>query len=161
MRVWEKAVELGIPVLAHGGPHQEEMYRHMPPNSLFEKEPAAPAEWFAVVREFPQLRLVLAHLAGAAWYHDDVVKLLREHPNVMLDNSLWYLGMNAEEFVSFIGEVGPDRIMFGSDYPGGNTLKDIERFWELSLDDEAKQMIAWRNATSFFNLPTPTLKEDV
>jgi len=159
MRVWEKALELGIPVLAHGGPHQEEMYRHTPPNSLYENEPAAPAEWLTVVREFPQLRLVLAHLGGAAWYRNDVLKLLQENPNVMLDNSLWYLGMSAEEFVSFVGEVGPDRIMFGSDYPGGNTRKDIELFWKLPLDDEAREMIAWRNAASFFDLPL--IKEKV
>jgi uncharacterized protein len=157
MQLWKRVVELGIPVLAHGGPHQEEMYRHVEPHSLFECEPAAPGEWLPVVREYPDLKLVLAHLGGAAWYRDDVLTLLDQGPNVRLDNALWTLGMNDDEFVSFIRKVGAERVMFGSDHPGAGVRIDTKRFWNLPLTEEERALIGWRNAADFFNLAVPEL----
>lgn len=152
MRIWETALELQVPVLAHGGPHQEEMYRHLSPNSLFEREHAAPSEWLPVVREFPDLKLVLAHLGGAAWYKDDLMRLLEQGPNVLLDTSLWTLGLSADGLTELINEVGPERIVFGSDYPGSDARRDVADFERLSLSAEAREMIGWKNAVRFFGL---------
>ena len=154
MNLW-KRVELGIPVLAHGGPHQEEMYKHLQPHSLFECEPAAPSEWLPVVREFPDLKLVLAHVGGAAWYRDDVLTLLDQGENIRLDNALWDLGMNDLDFVSFIRQVGPERVMFGSDHPGAGVRIDVKRFWDLPLTEEERALIGWRNAAEFFGVAVP------
>ncbi|MGE0538649.1 MAG: amidohydrolase family protein [Dehalococcoidia bacterium] len=152
MRLWETALDLQIPVLAHGGPHQEEMYRHILPNTLFEREHAAPNEWLPVVREFPDLKLILAHLGGAAWYRDDIFALLAESPNVYLDTSLWRLGMRSDELVTFIGEVGADRILFGTDYPGSDARKDVACFADLPLPAEDRDKIASCNAARLFGL---------
>jgi len=47
---------------------------------------------------------------------------------------------------SLIREVGPDRVMFGSDYPFVEPKAAIRRVLELDLSEDEKERILWKNA---------------
>jgi predicted TIM-barrel fold metal-dependent hydrolase len=109
LRVYELCADLDLTVLAHSGP--------APGGAPF-AEPGAFAE---VARAVPDLRLVVAHLGGAAWRQ--APDLARRHPRVMFDLSeivAWVGAPNAPsaaDLVRLVREIGVERVLFGSDFP--------------------------------------------
>lgn len=146
---YEKVIELNIPILSHCGQNTEEMYTRLPSG---EPEYSEPRHWRPVLEDFPQLRLVLAHVAGAATFWDDAVSLMHDFPNVAADTSLFPRLMPAERLMEFIKTVGPDRVMYGSDFPGADAVDDTRRLLSLPFNDSDREMILWQNASRFFSL---------
>ena len=113
--IYERAVRLGLPIIFHQG------------TSYLGREAALEESWPVrldrVAREYPELRLVIAHL-GYPW-GGEVVALLRKHPQVYADCSAlafrpWFLFnslLNAHEYGVL------DKVLFGSDYPGMTTVR--------------------------------------
>ena len=107
-RVHTRAQELGLPILTH---------------SAFQGMANTPMEWAspilydAVAREFPDLKIILAHI-GLPWFADAMV-VARKHPNVFTDVS----GLNQKPWwlyqaLALFLEVGSlDKVLFGSDMP--------------------------------------------
>ena len=143
--IYETCMELDIPVLAHSGPSRgNEQYG----------EPSAFAE---VLGAFPRLRVVLAHMGGGAW------RQLREiadaYPNVCFDCCeiiQWTGGSNAateRELAQLIHDVGPERVMMGSDFPWYDLDHNVERVMELPLlSKEEKEAILGANALKLLGL---------
>jgi uncharacterized protein len=71
------------------------------------------ADLAAMVRRFPDNRFVVAH-AGVQ-YFEDAVALARGQPNVWLDTSSYFV--TATKLRRLVTEVGPAKLVFGSDYP--------------------------------------------
>lgn len=108
MRVYEAADELGLPVMFHQGAV------FMPRGVL---EVANPALLDKVARDFPELRIVVAH-AGQPWY-TETVALMYKHRNVFADLSArfhrpWQLH---NILLAAIDYKVADRILFGTDFP--------------------------------------------
>lgn len=101
--IYRACAELGLPVIFHGGragiepeyTHQFTLIRH----------------YEGALRAFPDVQFVLAH-AGARDV-EDAIALADRYPN------LWYgtHGQGVTMLARLIKEVGPDRLMFGSDWP--------------------------------------------
>jgi predicted TIM-barrel fold metal-dependent hydrolase len=90
-----------LPVIIHTGTFPFPLCEGA--NDVFALEP--------VIRAFPEVPIVLAHIG---WdQHDAVIALGRDYPNVYTDTS-W---QPAEIIKEALEGFGPDRVMFGSDFP--------------------------------------------
>ncbi|MGQ9572952.1 MAG: amidohydrolase family protein [Dehalococcoidia bacterium] len=138
---YQKVEELGLPIIAHSGAAAllEDPEQH-----------ARPANFVDVLRNFPALTLVLAHMARG--YLDETLEIMQTYPNVYLDTSGAIEGtvtphmMPDEEAVAMIRRVGPDRVLFGSDWPWFHPIKDAQRIDALPLTADEKRLIFYENA---------------
>jgi predicted TIM-barrel fold metal-dependent hydrolase len=82
---------------------------------------ARPTEFGPVLERWPHLRLILAHLGGAAW--TETAALAEAYPEVVFDLSEiveWAASPTAPDpaaLVALIRDIGADRVMLGSDFP--------------------------------------------
>ncbi|HEY4277374.1 MAG TPA: amidohydrolase family protein [Conexibacter sp.] len=110
-RVYEKAAQLGLPVVVHTGqeigPLRSECTR-----PILVDQPS---------NDFPEVTFVLAH-AGMAWWQE-AAEIAWHHPNVYLDIAYWqskflrYPEGFAHELRTLISTAGKERVMFGTDWP--------------------------------------------
>ena len=110
---YKKAEELGIVLDIHTG------FCWVPPGK---SKYALPIQIDDVARDFPELRIVAFHMGYP--YCDDLNMVALGHPNVYLCLSLlvpWAVSA-PRKFAKILGEalrfVGPDRILWGTDYAG-------------------------------------------
>jgi predicted TIM-barrel fold metal-dependent hydrolase len=142
---YHKIEELGLPIITHSGnfPQVDEEY-------------ARPANFVDVIRNFPGLTLVLAHMGRG--YLDETVEIVQTYPNVYLDSSAAIEGtmpshvLSDEEAVAIIRRVGCDRVLFGSDWPWFHPIKDAQRVDSLPLTAEEKRLIFYENAQRVLKL---------
>ncbi len=115
-----------------------------------------------VAEEYPDLKLICAHLGGHApflpgrWL-DEAIELASNSDNIYLDISAIYV----EELIQkAIAEIGADKLLFGSDYPAitgfcdhHTGLKNCVRwFASLEIPFTAKQKIFGENARKLLEL---------
>jgi len=110
-----------------------------------------------VLKAFPELRLVLAHMGGGAWRQ--ILELAQVHPNVYFDLAeiIELTGApNAptdRELAQLIQDVGSERVMMGSDFPWYDIGHGAERIMELPLlSKEQKEAILGANAIRILKL---------
>lgn len=143
--IYETCVDLDIPIVAHSGPA-----RSGPQYA----EPRAFAE---MLRAFPRLRVVLAHLGGGAWRQ--TAEIARAFPNASFDCCeilAWIGASNApdeHQFARLIKEVGAERVLMGSDFPWYDLDYSVERIMGLPLlSREEKTAILGGNAVRLLRL---------
>jgi hypothetical protein len=113
---------------------------------------ARPRRWLPVLREFPKLRLVLAHMGGGFW--DEAMEVCRRHPTVLLDTAIALCGhvtgaqtwLDDARAVAMVRAVGARRVLFGSDYPWVDPAGDVQRIQALPLTEEERLAILGGNA---------------
>jgi predicted TIM-barrel fold metal-dependent hydrolase len=127
--MYEKALELGIPVMVHTGPEPKPLYsRHCQPVYVDD-----------VAADFPDLTIILAHAGLSAWWQE-AAGIASVAPNVYLDISGWQAmaRLRPLEFYtilrSLISTVGARRILWGSDYPALRLLLS-ESAWVKAITD--------------------------
>lgn len=144
--VYEKAQEMAIPLIFHGGRSPESpdvMYSH-------------PAEFKPILDSFQRLKIVIAHIGMDFW--DDSISMSRNFPNCFFDTSGAISSNPVEEGLSdtrareIIHEIGINKVLFGSDFPWFNPKEDIERMENLGLKDHELEMIFHKNAVRVFGL---------
>ena len=63
------------------------------------------------------------------------------------------LGMIDRELVlRFIDKIGPDRLIFGTDFPMWSPKEELERFLSLGLDEAEQQKILYGNFMNLLHL---------
>ena len=127
--MYEKALELDIPVMVHTGPEPKPLYsRHCQPVHVDD-----------VAADFPDLDIVLAHAGLSAWWQE-AAGIASVAPNVHLDISGWQpiARLRPREFYAtlrtMVDTVGAGRIMWGSDYPALRLLLS-EKAWAEAITD--------------------------
>ena len=112
---------------------------------------SSPERLLKVVKRFPKLTVIGAHLAGwSVW--DRGAELfgdyIREDPQcrVYTDCSSSLYAMSPEHASELIRKFGADRVMWGTDYPMFNAKKELERFAALPLDERERELILSENA---------------
>jgi predicted TIM-barrel fold metal-dependent hydrolase len=145
--IYDLCCDAGLVVLSHSGPG------HRGGAS------ATPAEFAPVLRQWPRLRLVLAHLGGASW--PETAELADSFPQVVFDLSEiieWAGAPNAPsaaDLVGLIRQVGADRVMLGSDYPWYDPARTADRVAGLpGLGPAERAAILGGTAMRFFGLET-------
>jgi predicted TIM-barrel fold metal-dependent hydrolase len=143
---YARCVERGIPVIVHTGP------------STF---PGATARYGDpvilddVLRDFPDLTLVLAH-GGRGWSYDAAASLALTRENVWLDLA----GLPPRKLPAYYERFGFDRVaaksVFGTDAPSADPARNIAAIRELGLDDELTAGVLGEHARRVYpGLDTP------
>ncbi len=144
--IYAACQELGIAVIGHSGPDKR--------GAGF----AEPRGFGGMLKAFPDLNIVLAHMGGATW--DQALEIAETHPNAYFDCCEiieWTEGDNnaptEAQLAQLIKDIGPHRVMMGSDYPWYDLDHTVERVMALPLlSDEEKQGIIGANAVNILNL---------
>jgi predicted TIM-barrel fold metal-dependent hydrolase len=123
MQVFGEAARLKMPVFLHQGFHT---------CVASKMEFGRPALLDEVAREFPQLKLVIAHM-GYPWVEECVV-LLGKHENVFADvSSLSRRPWQAYNALLSAYQYGVmDKLLFGSDFPFTTPTAAIESFYRMN-----------------------------
>lgn len=142
--VYQKALDLGIPILFHAGMSWE-------PGSRLQY--GQPLRFENVAADFPKLRIVLAHLAWP-WV-TEAVALALKYPNVFLDTSALYFD-NPRDFLRYaMTHVVPltvferslrSQLVFGSNYPRVEIKNMARAVRSLGLSEECLDLVFRGNA---------------
>ena len=137
--------ELGAPIIAHSGPDRG--------NEGF----AEPQAFARVLKAFPELRVVLAHLGGGVW--GQALEIAQTYPNAYFDCCEimeWTDSPNGPtptQLGRLIKDIGPHRVMMGSDFPWYDLDHSIDRVMDLPvLSMEEKTGIVGANAMDILGL---------
>jgi len=104
-----------------------------------------PSDLASLARRFPGLRILVAHITGGRYRG---IQDIRPLPNMCVDTS----GSQPEDGYLEYGleNLGPDRVLFGSDHPGRDLATQLGRIESLELDETTRENVLWRNAVRFF-----------
>ncbi len=147
--IYQKCEKENLPIIFHCGKMMVEGL----PNC------AHPELFSDVLKSFPKLRIILAHLGGGFW--EEAIKLAHIFTeNIYFDTAIALSGAPIPNFlrltdtqaVAMIRKIGVQRIMFGSDFPWINPKSDIQRIRKLNLTENEKRMILSENAIKLFKI---------
>jgi predicted TIM-barrel fold metal-dependent hydrolase len=144
--LYEYAQKREVPLIFHGGKSMES------PNVQY----AHPNRFKEVLKDFPHLQIVVAHLGLDFW--DDSVDLAGSFENVSFDTSMALSGhgsapvLSDQEALELVRRIGCERVLFGTDFPWGSAVEDLDRIGRLGLSGEEKEAILCGNAKRVLGL---------
>jgi len=103
-----------------------------------------------IALDFPELRIVGAHLGGLnVW--EETISMLVGLKNIYMESSLSYNFIKPSMAEKIIKKHGHEKIFFGSDYPFGSIKESIDAARSVSFltDDQTKDILG-RNAEKFY-----------
>lgn len=108
----------------------------------FESDPSDIA-YFA--KKFPRLRVLMAHMTGC---ERRGIQDIKNCPNVVVDTS------GAQPYDGYLEytlkNLGPDRVLYGSDYPCRDIPVQMGRIQSVDLTPKVKEKVLYSNALKFF-----------
>ncbi|MBR0538232.1 MAG: amidohydrolase family protein [Clostridia bacterium] len=108
-----------------------------------------PAGTARIMKMFPRLTVVAAHLGGWSM-QETALPLLGPLENVIVDTSSAMSFMPPERAKKYIRAYGRERVFFGTDFPVGDPALEKRVLFSLPLTDDELEHIAYRNAERFF-----------
>ncbi len=106
---------------------------------------SAPERLMRVVKRFPKLTVIAAHLAG--WTMWDKGAEIFEGSGIYADCSSSLYALAPDRAAKLIRKIGADKVFWGTDYPLWGAAEELERFRSLPLSDEEKDKILGGNIT--------------
>ena len=79
-------------------------------------------------------------------------ELYGKYDNLWTDCSSTRFRVCDEDFVSLIRAFGPEKVLFGTDYPMWDPVEEVAHFMQLPLTDREREMILWDNAHRLLGL---------
>ncbi len=144
---WSALQEKGTPVVLHAGAVAD---------GSGNEQWCGPEPVSRLLRRFPDLRLVVAHL-GAPDY-DAFVALAEQHPDVWLDTAMVFtdppcLGPAPRHLIGRLAALG-DRVVFGSDFPTipHALAAQVSGLADLGLGADWLRGVLWHNGRRLFGL---------
>jgi predicted TIM-barrel fold metal-dependent hydrolase len=137
MEIYAECGRLGLPVVFHTGRAGIEPERTFPYT--------LPRNYEAALAEHPGVRFVLGH-AGARDVAD-AIPLARRYPNAWLDIH----GQGVTQLAELLAAVGPERLVFGSDWPFYPLAASLAKVLIVTEGDpRARRAILAENAAGVF-----------
>jgi len=98
----------------------------------------------AAALDFPEMRFIIHHLGVP--YEDETIMIAARLPNVYLSTSTWInsIGiaprLTAERLGKILQQVGPDRVLWGSEAPLGPDPQSLfEACWDFQIPEELQR----------------------
>lgn len=107
-----------------------------------------PGQIPGILRRFPRLRLICAHMGGYSEWEEARRYLLHENVFVDCSSSFWWLG--SEQMRELILAFGTERVLFGSDFPMWDPGEELALLRGLSLSQAQLDGILARNFEAVF-----------
>lgn len=125
-----------LPLLIHCGDYRYD-YSH-------------PRRLARVLDAFPQLTVVAAHFGGWSIFDQAVPYLQNRKCYMDISSSMPFI--DHSRVYSYIKLYGANRLMFGSDFPMWDPIKEYNDFMKFDLTNEEREKILWRNAAKVFQI---------
>ena len=126
----------GLPVLFHMGDNRYDF--------------SSPERLTNLLRRVPDLQVVAAHFGGWNIWPQS---LAHPQPESVLYDTSSTLGMTDRDIVlRLIDKIGPDRLIFGTDFPMWSPKEELARFLSLGLDESSRQKILYKNFMKLLKL---------
>ena len=129
--------ELGLHILFHCG---DARYDRSSPRRLAH-----------VLDRFPDLSVIAAHFGGYSQW-EQAYSILRDYDRLHLDTSSSLSFLSDETAMRLIEGYGPERLMFGTDYPLWVMEKELDRFFSLPLSDAQRRQILFGTFSTLFGV---------
>ncbi len=134
--IYRKAAEIGLFVVFHAGW-----------DPIGKEEILAPPKSFANIAEkFPDLTIVAAHMGGMRLFDEVEDCLAGKFKNVYFDTGAVSDYISSEQLFRIIEKHGAEKILFASDAPWDDPLKETEMINNLPLSQSDKDLIFYGNA---------------
>ena len=146
--LYEKCVELGLPIIFHAG--TTGWGRALPGGNGAKLHYANPIHLDSVAADFPKLKIIMAHPAHP-WVEVQVA-VVAHKANVFADLSGYSPKYFGETIVLHMSKLQPNKFMFGTDYPFLRPAKWLKDFETLNLSQDVKMKILRDNAVNIFGL---------
>lgn len=132
--IYRACCENGLAVLFHAG---DPRYDY-----------SAPAQLASVARRFPELLCMAAHFGGYGRWDD--VGVYEGLENVVFDTSSALFSLPPARARELIGRFGPEKFLFGTDFPMWESEPELQRFLALQLDEKTQKLILRENFRRIF-----------
>lgn len=113
-----------------------------------------PSQIGDLARQFPNLAMIVTHggqINISGMLLADALRMMRANPNVTMETS----GIYREDFIEdTIAELGPERVVWGSNSPYMDQGFETTRVTMAHLDDETKVQIGRTNLQRICGLPS-------
>lgn len=126
----DKCEEYGLNVLFHSGDASRDL-------------PYLQAQ---AAKAYPNVHFVLAHIGMHAYLWEAIIAC-QEYPNITVDMSQAY----PFDIKTFIANVGPDRLTYGSDAPYQSTKIEQDKLRVIDLSEEDQEKTLYSNAKRIWN----------
>ncbi len=104
-----------------------------------------------VARDFPQLKIIAAHMGGLDMW-DEVEKRLSPIENIRIDTALCAGIIPNRTFLNLLSKFGRERVMMATDWPWKSVGETIQWIREFRLGDDVTEAILGRNAASLLHI---------
>lgn len=149
--IYDIAAEFKVPVMIHSGD------TYTPKGKVRFSHPLAVDD---VAVDNPDVNFVICHV-GNPWIRD-CMEVVYKNKNAYADISGLVLGNFSSDFekymkkqlkemIMYAGE--PRYLLYGTDWPISSMESYVKFLKELTIPDERKEKIAWKNAAQLFNIP--------
>ncbi|MBI4305267.1 MAG: amidohydrolase [Chloroflexi bacterium] len=147
--IYEKCVELGVPVLFHSG--FAAAGAGMPGGAGLKLKYSRPIPHIDdVAADFPGLTAIMAH---PAWpWIDEQIAVGLHKPNVYIDLSGWAPRYIPEALIREANGRLRDKVLFGSDYPYLPPDRWLKEFAALQIKEEVRPKVLLENARKVLKL---------
>ncbi len=147
--IYEKCVELKVPVLFHMG--TTGAGAGMPGGGGIRLKYTQPIPYIDdVAADFPDLTIIGAH---PAWpWQEEMIAVLLHKPNVYNDLSGWSPKYFSDSLKREIGGRLQDKMLYGSDYPEIQPQRWLNDFEALEYSPEVMDKVLYQNAIRVLNL---------
>jgi uncharacterized protein len=140
--IYERLAKRGMPALISAGGTIGPDYSYTDPVHVHR-----------VAKDFPKLKIVLAH---AGWpYVTQAIAVAYDCENVCLSPDM-YLNIpnmpGVHEYVRAANVFMPDRLIFGTAYPAAPMEESVECFNRLPFDEGVKEKVLYHNAARVFGI---------
>ena len=139
--LYEALAHYGLIVLFHAGKDI----------GLYPPVHATPTRLAEVLRHFPSLSVVAAHLGSYQMWDEVETHLVGK--DVFFDTSYVLGHMDRDQALRIIRHHGHERIVFGTDSPWERQDLEVQAIGRLPLSDQAKEAILGGNAQELLKIP--------
>ena len=133
----EEAIELGVPILQHSYLRWEEI---LPQESK-------PDEIAALARRYPDMTMIMAHMA-LRW--KEGIDTVKDCPNIIVDTSGCDPELGSVEYA--VQQLGVERVLYGSDAPGRDVLCQLGRVMAADISAEDREKVLRLNSERLLGL---------
>lgn len=134
--IYETCKSLGLIVLAHVG---DKRFKYTNPEIILN-----------VHKKHPDMKLIAAHFGGYSEWEKSAEYLVGQ--NIYFDTSSTLPLLPLEKATEMLIKHGPEKFLFGSDYPMWDHEEELERFNKLPISQNDKENILYNNAAALLGL---------
>lgn len=113
----------------------------------------SPVELCRLATDFPQVRMVAAHLGGGLSFYLQMPEIKAAIENIYFDTAAVTLLYDEGSVARLVDLAGPGRVIFGSDYPLLSPRRQLQRLLGQLPGDVARQ-VCGGNAERLFRITT-------